>query len=473
MEAGGFYYNPAPSKAQRRQLEAQLLALAEEKAEKQQAKRAKASQAGHVGVEYIERTVSIDSAQSGNSGASGIHRRNNSYGGIGMATLQSSRSSSSSQSDAGHQYLLSHPYELRHGRRFLRELPYPLPVDLPEIQRQNLRTLLSNQVFGRPVCSPSVAQKVPKKVLEIGCGGAYWSALCHDHFLRLGYPDVAFVGLDVAPLAPNFNLQGMNWKFVQHDVRRLPLPFDDEEFGLIMLKDLSLVLPSGPPFQKFLDETIRLLQPGGTLEIWESDHIVRSLAQRPPPPSSKQLFEGRIAEHTATFLVPPGTQFVPAQNKYMRQANTWITDALDARKLPPTPCVRIAQLLYQEPDFLGDVGTRRVAIPLSELRWEREAFKHARSNSDMVDSPMRQKARSREWPLRPDQAAIRQTALLTVLQNIESMEPMLKEASGKNSEEWSYWWASMMTDLLDPAKGALNGECLEVGAWWATKLAPS
>jgi len=29
----------------------------------------------------------------------------------------------------------------------------------------------------------------------------------------------------------------------------------------------------------------------------------------------------------------------------------------------------------------------------------------------------------------------------------------------------------MMSDLLDPAKGALTGECLEVGAWWATKLA--
>ena len=50
--------------------------------------------------------------------------------------------------------LLRDPYELRHGRRYLRDLAYPLPVDLPEIQRQNLRTLLGCAVFGRAVCAP-------------------------------------------------------------------------------------------------------------------------------------------------------------------------------------------------------------------------------------------------------------------------------------------------------------------------------
>ena len=70
----------------------------------------------------------------------------------------------------------------------------------------------------------------------------------------------------------------------------------------------------------------------------------------------------------------------------------------------------------------------------------------------------------------PDQMALRQTALLSVVQMIESLEPLLKEVSGKNSEEWGHWWASMMADLMDPTRGAISGECLEMGAWWATKI---
>ena len=95
------------------------------------------------------------------------------------------------------------PYDLRHGRRYLRDLAYPLPVDLPEIQRQNLRTLLGCTVFGRGVCAPNVTKEVPQKVLEVGCGGAYWSARCHEYFTSLGHRNVSFTGLDVAPLAPD------------------------------------------------------------------------------------------------------------------------------------------------------------------------------------------------------------------------------------------------------------------------------
>ncbi|TKA65704.1 hypothetical protein B0A55_11130 [Friedmanniomyces simplex] len=425
---------------------------------------------------FIERSISIDSAKSGVSGATTVQQNHGAMDPIRRSNTTGSSSSSSSQSEAGHRDLLNHPYELRHGRRYLRELPYPLPVDLPEIQRQNLRTLLGCRVFSRAVCSPHVAQNVPQKVLEVGCGSAYWSAACHDYFCSLGYTDVAFTGLDVAPLPPNLNKQGINWTFVQHDIRRMPLPFDDEEFDLVMLKDLSLVLQIGVPFQKFLDENIRLLRVGGTLEIWESDHVLRSLLPHPPP-MSKQLADQRVADQTATFLIAPGTPFAPAQNTFLQRANAWIQEALDAKKLPPTPCARIAQVLYQEPESLGNVGMRRVAIPLGELRWERDSHKHTRSNSDVTNAASKNKGKGKlsESGLTQDQLALRQTALLTVLQMIESLEPLLKEVSGKNSEEWSHWWASMMVDLLDPSdssKAASTGEVLEVGAWWATKLPP-
>lgn len=74
---------------------------------------------------------------------------------------------------------LSNPFVLRHARRYLRDLPYPLPCDLPELHRQNLQTLLATAVFGKALGStPSYP---PRKVLEIACGSGYWSAVCHEY----------------------------------------------------------------------------------------------------------------------------------------------------------------------------------------------------------------------------------------------------------------------------------------------------
>lgn len=365
--------------------------------------------------------------------------------------------------------LLRDPYELRHGRRYLRDLAYPLPVDLPEIQRQNLRTLLGCTVFGRAACAPRVTKQVPQKVLEVGCGSAYWSARCHEYFTSLGHHNVSFTGMDVAPLAPDLKKQGVNWTFVQHDIRRNPWPFEDETFDFIMLKDLSLVVPLGSAYQHFLDECIRILQVGGTLEIWESDNVLRSLLPHPaPPPNVKQRADHDMALQTGTFLIGPGTPFAPAQNKYLTHANAWIGEALDRRKLPPMPCARVANILYQEPESLSEVGIRRVAIPLGELRWERERDNQGRG--DEVSPNGMGKGKNRERGMSADQVALRQTALLSVVQMIESLEPLLREVSGKNSEEWGHWWASMMADMMDPSRGAISGECLEIGAWWATKI---
>ncbi|KAM0716094.1 hypothetical protein Q7P37_008608 [Cladosporium fusiforme] len=403
------------------------------------------------------RTATFNNAAASNSMISSISSA--STGSSGQQQQQTSQQQQQQQQQDANADLLCDPYELRHGRRYLRDLVYPLPVDLPEVQRQNLRTLLGCSVFGRAVCAPRVTKQVPQKVLEVGCGSAYWSSRCHEYFTTLGYRSVSFTGLDVAPLAPDLKKQGVNWTFVQHDMRRSPWPFEDGEFDLIMLKDLSLVVPLGGASQHFLDECIRLLKVGGTLELWESDHVLRSLLPHPPPPNSKQREEHDIAVQTGTFLIGPGTPFAPAQNKYLSHANAWIGEALDRRKLPPTPCARVAHSLYQEAEALCDIGIRRVAIPLGELRWEREK------------GPNDDKGKLRERNLSPDQVALRQTALLSVVQMIESLEPLLKDVSGKNSEEWGHWWASMMADLMDPSRGSISGESLEIGAWWATKIA--
>ncbi|KAF2717398.1 methyltransferase domain-containing protein [Polychaeton citri CBS 116435] len=402
---------------------------------------------------------------------------------VSLASLATSLTLLSSTSSPpplpiSHADLLSQPFELLHGRRYLRDLPYPLPVDLPELHRQNLRTLIGCSVFGRPVCSPVATRSPPRRVLELGCGSGYWSAMCHEYFTSLGHPNVEFVGLDVAPLAPDFERQGhgMNWKFVQHDLRRLPLPFPNEDFDMVVLKDLSLTLPftgARSLFERILDECVRLLRGGGVLEIWDGEHLTRSILPHPPPVAGTHRKSRELASRTGTFLIAPGTPFAPAQNKYLNQASDWIKEAIDLRKLPSTPCARIAQILYQEPDMLGDVDYKRVAIPLGEQRWERDDPGQQQIRSEGSDGKAADPHDS-FIALTPDQLAIRQTALLTVVRFIESMEPLLQDVSGMNAEEWSHWWSAMMADLMDPdSQGAINGECLEIGAWWCIKIAAS
>lgn len=373
------------------------------------------------------------------------------------------------------------PFELRHGRRYLRDLNYPLPCDLPELQRQNLHTLLATNIFGKPLCCPAVLSQPPRRILEIGCGTGYWSSICHDWLASFGITEVSFTGLDIASLAPDLSKQGIDWRFIQHDLRRIPLPFDDEEFDVVVAKDLSLALSPGQHSQRLLDEMIRVVRKGGIFEVWETDHLIRSLL--PHPRRSVGTQAGDDEDHavaTATFPISPGTPFTNAQNRFIQDANSWITEALDRRRFSSTPSVRVAQVLLQE-DTLTELEYRRIAIPLGEPRWERDVV--GRSNSIAAattpTTPRHQSSglyRTASGPLdggasclTEEQAALRYTALLVVVQFIESLEPLLKEVSGKNQEEWQRWWALMLADLLEN-KGASSGECLEIGAWWSRKM---
>ncbi|KAI9724879.1 MAG: hypothetical protein M1812_000155 [Candelaria pacifica] len=372
------------------------------------------------------------------------------------------------------------PYAMRNGRRYLRDssFPYPLPYDLPELHRQNLRTMLLTSVFGSPICSPFDPSNPPTKVLEVACGTGLYSSMCHDYFAGLGHPQVSFTGIDIVPLSADLQKQGINWKFIQHDLRTMPLPFQDEEFDLVVSTDISIVLPFSGYQERLIAEELRILKPGGMLEIWESDHVLRTLLRQPPKvPNVSQEAQGR-ADATATYPIFASTPFVVTQNPFVREYNTWIQSVLDSRKLCAVPCTLIKSMLLQETEHLEAIGTRRLAVMLGDVRWEREGV--GDSSTERSTSSSRRKAahgrlgKQREdsngsiGVLTAEQSAIRKTALLTIVQLIESLEPLLKEASGKIQAEWDRWWAGMMTDFFEQ-RGMVNGECIEVGAWWGRK----
>lgn len=399
---------------------------------------------------------------------------------ISSNTASSGITAISSSEHASNDELAARPFTRRNGRRYLRDptLCYPLPCDLAEIHRQTLRTMLLCQVFNGPVCSPAFVKKPPKRVLEVGCGTGFWSVMCHRHFAQRGFPSIQFTGIDIAPLAPRMDSDDdMKWRFVQHDMRKVPLPFRADEFNLVMIKDMSMVTPTTGLQQELMDEYIRILKPGGTLEIWDGDHSLRMLLPHTPPaPKEGDESEDEEQLHTnamATYTLTSSTPLAAPQNQYLNDYNTWISKALEARQLTPMPCTTIRPMLLQEAELLVEIDSRRLAIPLGEVRWEREGVGGAvtqGSNGHVISTKGKAKAADQRT-LTAGQAALRRTALMTVIGMIESLEPLLREASGKGQDEWDRWQGNMMADLLKHG-GTSWGECLEVGAWWARKKKP-
>jgi SAM-dependent methyltransferase len=430
---------------------------------------------------------------------------------VSRSTMMSSEHQSGSDASSASSL---RPFLVRNGRTYLSDpsIPYPLPVDLHELNRQSLRTLLLFQLFGGPVCSPAFATKPPTRVLEVGCGSGFWSMMCHRYYARHGHSSISFTGIDVAPIPIGSDLassssgssrnsaqdignrastlstastivgdgrpdKDMKWRFVQHDLRRMPFPFPDGDFDLVMVKDMSLASPTNKQ-QELMDEYIRLLRPGGTLEIWESDHAIRMLRPHVPEPPPSAAAGGEddddeqeMAASIGAYVITRNTPLSTPVNHFLVEYNGWLRQALEARNLNPMPCTEVGSLLAQEAESLGGLGSRRLAVPLSEVRWEREGVGGVVTSDSSGAGKGKEADSGKASPRRnltAGQAALRRTALLTVAQMVQGLEGPLREASGKSLDEWDSWLGKMMSDLIRDG-GASWGECLEVGAWWARK----
>ena len=377
----------------------------------------------------------------------------------------------------------------RNGRTYLSDtsLPYPLPVDLQEMHRQSLRTLLLIQVHGAPVASPTLITNPPMKVLEIGCGAGFWSMMCHRYYKARGHGGIEFTGIDIAPLAPDSTSSPsdsvkpdpeMKWRFVQHDLTKTtPWPFPDDEFDMVLSKDMSWAL--GPPIHDYYtDEMVRILKPGGTMEVWETDHSIRMLRPHVPHTTAKgQPEEQEAASSLGAYIINLNTPLSAPLNPYLVEYNHWLSKAFEGLELHVNPCTHYNHHLTSEADRLTGIGSHRVAIPFSEVRWEREGVGGVVTKDGKSYVEMKGKGKE-DWraphqkvekkSLTAGQAALRRTALLTLVDKIQALEPVLREASGKSQDEWDVWMGKMTMDLLSE-NGTSWGECLETGAWWARK----
>ncbi|OTA67115.1 hypothetical protein K449DRAFT_325079 [Hypoxylon sp. EC38] len=401
---------------------------------------------------------------------------------IASSTEGSVAPSSASTSTKPSSTISAKPFINRNNRTYINEptLLYPLPVDLAELHRQSLRTLMLFQVFGGPTTAPEFSNKPPSSVLEVGCGSAFWSMMCHRYFAQHGHSSISFTGLDIVPLVGSGLDQNwkpdkdMQWRFVQHDMRRTPWPLPDNEFDLIMVKDMTMCLSTfmREP-QVLFEEYLRMLKPGGVLEFWESDHSIRMLRPHVSKPNVISDDEGG-AERLGAYVMTNNTPLSAPLNPYLVEYNGWVTKALDALGVSAVPCTLIGPYLLQEAESLMELRSKRLAIPLSEIRWEREGVGGVvtKDGKSYIDS-MKRKGKGADSKgggkgLTASQAALRRTALETVVGLIHALEPVLREVSGKSQDEWDNWSGKMMNDLLREG-GTSWGECLEVGAWSARK----
>ncbi|ORY56567.1 S-adenosyl-L-methionine-dependent methyltransferase [Pseudomassariella vexata] len=330
-------------------------------------------------------------------------------------------------------------------------LVYPLPVDVEETDRQSLWTLLLLEIYGTPILSYELARKPPRRILEVGCDTGFWSIMCHKHFQSKGIK-VSFVGIDIKPPSPpdaSYAELDMDWQYIQQDMREAPWLLESGSFDLIMAKDMALVF-TDIQYGVVMGEYLRLLRPGGTLEVWERDLSVRALK----PQASGTTTSTNDMTSLGVYPVDVSTRLGPAMNPYLVEYNVWLTKALAKFGLTPVPCAVIGPalggFLTPEAEALEGMISKRLAIPLSEIKWEC------------------QKGELRV--LSPHQMAVRDTALECLVGLIDAFEPLLKPASNKNQDDWDQWFSKARTNLVRD-RGANGGECLEIGIWSAQKKA--
>ncbi|KAI0197358.1 S-adenosyl-L-methionine-dependent methyltransferase [Xylaria flabelliformis] len=406
------------------------------------------------------------------------------------ALSTASNATSTTSKPATSQLRDSKAFVVRNGRTYINDptLPYPLPVDLPELHRQSLRTLLMFQLFGGPILSSVFASRPPTRVLDVGCGAGFWSMMCHRYFAQHGHSAISFTGIDIVPLGgagASANAKPdkeMRWQFVQHDIRQLPWPFADGEFDLVMVKDMSFAA-SARDAQSIMEEYLRVLKPGGVLEYWETDSIIRMLRPHAPKNTGTEVTDDDAssdggddednAERMGAYVMTNNTPISQPLNPYLVEYNGWSSKALEARGLSAAPCTSIGPSLLQEAESLMDVQSKRLAVPLSEIRWEREGVGGVvtKDGKSYIDS-QKGKFKDQDWKsgstVTPAQSALRRTALETTVSFILALEPLLREVSLKSQEEWDTWAGKMTNDLLREG-GTSWGECLEVGVWTSRK----
>ncbi|KAI9315766.1 S-adenosyl-L-methionine-dependent methyltransferase [Dichotomocladium elegans] len=155
-----------------------------------------------------------------------------------------------------------HIYSL--GRRYHNraDVPSVLPDDDEEHERIHRQHWTLKYAFGNNYLSPIKNQlEQGITVLDSGCGPATWVLEMANE-----YPNSRFHGTDVSSGFPDM-IKPKNCTFHVHNILE-PLPFPEQSFDFVHQRLLILGLLASD-WERTLDSLIRVLKPGGWIEVVE------------------------------------------------------------------------------------------------------------------------------------------------------------------------------------------------------------
>ncbi|CAG8690218.1 3952_t:CDS:2 [Cetraspora pellucida] len=169
------------------------------------------------------------------------------------------------------------------GRRFhnVKNAVYFLPNDDDECDRLHLQHFIERYVWQSNFLAPvdRLLNKEGAKVLDVGTGAGSWLLE-----MATNYPKAKFIGIDISPVQPDF-IKPKNTEFIEANVLE-PLPFKDNTFDFIFQRILYVGIP-GKNWPSVVNELVRVLKPGGYIELMECDFQYNIMG-----PATKRLING-------------------------------------------------------------------------------------------------------------------------------------------------------------------------------------
>ncbi|KAJ7476663.1 S-adenosyl-L-methionine-dependent methyltransferase [Mycena latifolia] len=198
---------------------------------------------------------------------------------------------------------------------------YILPAvhgEKDELQRLDEMHAGISQYFGGQLAPAPIADVLPRKIVDLGCGSGAWAIQAAKQF-----PDAEVLAVDISPL-PESLILPMNMRFERADLAH-ELNFEPETFDIVHSRFVmchvsngkdateraaSLVRPGGLLLLEDTDLT-RIIETGGPVVRAVSSHFKDLLTARGADGEIGRKFEGIIAAlgsfediHADQIIVP-------------------------------------------------------------------------------------------------------------------------------------------------------------------------
>ncbi|CAG8593890.1 9251_t:CDS:2 [Ambispora leptoticha] len=175
-------------------------------------------------------------------------------------------SSNSSRPSSAHQFFINDPSPATGISKMDEDNKYFLPAIREEVDRlQSLHFLLHH--IWQSNFSSAMEEKLQRggaKVLDVGCGPGTWVLE-----MATNYPLSSFTGIDISATFP-IEIKPQNATFIQANIFD-GLTYPDSHFDFIYLRHLAVALTDEQWQKTVMIELVRILKPGGMIEIMESD----------------------------------------------------------------------------------------------------------------------------------------------------------------------------------------------------------